>query len=905
MAVLDSLLDRASAKPPTGGALLVRGEPGIGKSALLEAAAGRARDRGMHVLTCVGVAGESHLPFAGLHQLLWPVRRYAERLPSRERDALRNALGLTDAPYPGIFLIGLATLDLLGECARQAPVLVVADDVQYLDYPTCEVLAFLGTRLEADPVVQVAACRDEEGDPGPMGTGCLPELKLGPLNDTSAAALLDAHGQLDPLVRRRVLEEAVGNPLALVELPQALQSISGEADLPTWLPLTARLESAYAARLTALPEASRTALLALALDDGEQLAEALEAASRAAGAPISAADLEPAVAAGLVELGPERARFRHPLIRSAVSQAAGAGRRQQMHGALADVLAAAPERRVWHRAAATVGPDDEVAAELEQAAARAHRDGTASVAVAALSRAAELARPPARKGSLLLRAAEQAHELGRSQTTMRLLDEAASLDLHPGDRIQLLWFREIIAPSSRSGKPPLDAFAELADRMWREGGTDVTLDALVRLAMRAWWYNPDPAAYRRLADVAEATAAAEDDPRLLNILALSDPSGRGAVVLDRLRRCPPGAGDPVRDYVLGLAAQAVGDSERAFMFHEAAGAGLRAHGQLGALGENLLAQAWTAVHLGRLEVAAATADEGGRLLTETRGPFWATGTQLVTAIVAGRRGQAPIAADLAGQAERVIASAGVRHMLAQVQLARGVAALGQGRYDEAYEQLARIFDPLDFVYHARFRTWALADYAVAACLSGHQDAARAVCDELSREAATGGSPLLRAGLAVAAPMVAEDDEAEALFGKALSADLTVWPLHRARLLLAYGSWLRRRQYVVESRTPLRTARDLFDSLGELVGGERARQELDAAGENSGQRVQGALDRLSPQEWQIARLAADGLTNREIGQQLYLSHRTIGNHLYRVFPKLGITSRAELGAALTGRALVSD
>ncbi len=234
-------------------------------------------------------------------------------------------------------------------------------------------------------------------------------------------------------------------------------------------------------------------------------------------------------------------------------------------------------------------------------------------------------------------------------------------------------------------------------------------------------------------------------------------------------------------------------------------------------------------------------------------------------------------------------------LLAQVQLARGTAALGAGHYDEAYEQLAQIFDPHDAAYHPHLRAWALADLAEAAAGGRYQDAARRHHAELIPEAAATGSPLLRASLAVAAPMLAAGDDARALFDAAFHADLAAWPLHRARLQLAYGMWLRRRQQAGDSRAPLRAARDTFDALGADTWAERARRELRAAGERSGQPPPRALDLLAPQELQIARLAAGGLTNREIGQQLYLSHGTVRNHLYRIFPKLGITSRTELAA----------
>jgi ATP/maltotriose-dependent transcriptional regulator MalT len=328
-----------------------------------------------------------------------------------------------------------------------------------------------------------------------------------------------------------------------------------------------------------------------------------------------------------------------------------------------------------------------------------------------------------------------------------------------------------------------------------------------------------------------------------------------------------------------------------------AAAGLRARGWLGLLGPVLLSQGWSALLLGQAGLAGPAAEEAARLLAERGSPLWAACAQLVRAVLAGRRGDTTTATDFASRAERVLLTAGLPPLLAQVQLARGTAALGAGRHDEAYEHLARIFDPQDPAYHPHLRAWALVDLAEAAAAGGgYQDAARRHCTELIAEAAATGSPLLRASLAVAAPMLATGD-AQALFAAASGAGLAAWPLHRARLQLAYGMWLRRRQQAGDSRAPLRAARDTFDALGADAWAERARRELRAAGERSGQPAPRPLDLLAPQDLQIARLAAEGLSNREIGQQLYLSHRTVGNHLYRIFPKLGITSRAELAAVM--------
>jgi DNA-binding CsgD family transcriptional regulator len=880
-----------------GRSLLVLGDPGIGKSALAQVASQRAAGRGMRVMSCAGVPGEAHLSFAGLHQLLRPVLAEAGGLPPGQRDALLTALGTGGrGAAPAMPLVGLAALELLAAGAGRAPVLVVAEDVHWLDSSTCEVLAFVSRRLGADPVGLVGTAREAELEDNPLARAGLAELRLGPLDAAAAAALLDATAALDPVVRERVLEEAAGNPLALVELPVTVGQKDSRGGLNGWIPLTRRLEEAFASRLPGLPAMTRTALLAAALDDGDALGEVLAAASVMAGKPVSVADLGEAVAARLAEVDGQSVRFRHPLMRAAVGEAAGLAARQVMHRALAEVLAGVPDRQVWHRAAASLGPDEEVAAGLEAAADRALRRGAIAERAQALAAAARLSPSSALRGQRLIRAAWAFYDLGRPQAELPLLDEAEPLDLNPGDRLRLAWAREVAGAGTRAGARPLAALADLADQMRQEGDIDQALATLEEVALRCYWSNPDLRTRQRMTAVAEAVPVAGEDPRLLFALALSDPVERGATVLARLALHQPGSGTAYQDLLLGYTAAAVGACEQAVGFHTAAAAGLRARGRLGLLSQVLLSQAWSALLLGQAALAGPAADEAARLLGEEGRPLWAACAQLVQAVLAGRRGDTATAAELAAQAERVLLTGGLPPLLAQVQLARGTAALGAGRYDEAYEQLARIFDPHDPAYHPHLRAWALVDLAEAAVAGRYHDAARRHHAELIPEAAATGSPLLRASLAVAAPMLATGD-AQALFDVALDADLAAWPLHRARLQLAHGMWLRRRPQASDSRAPLRAARDTFDALGADAWAQRARRELRAAGERGSRPAPRALDLLGPQELQIARLAAEGLNNREIGQQLYLSHRTVRNHLYRMFPKLGITSRAELAAVV--------
>src|SRR5580693_401240 len=385
--LLTSLLDGIQ---DGGGAFVLYGEPGIGKSRLLAAAAAGARERGFTVLSAAGVQSEAHLAFAGLHQLVRPLRFRAADLPAAQRAALDAVFGLGQEPAPERFQIAMAVLDLLGEVATDAPLLVLAEDAQWLDRPTTEVLAFVARRLQSDPIVLLAAVR--EGYPSPLVDAGLLQHRIGGLGPAEAMALLDASAQqLSPVVRDRLLSEAAGNPLALIELPIA--AARQEPITLGSLPLTQRLEQAFAARVSDLPEATQLLLLVAAHSDDGRLSDIVDAAGLVAGSTLGLDLFEPAAEPGIVDLDLHSVRFRHPLIRSAVRQSASVLQRRRVHEALAEVLRAEPDRRVWHSAALISGTHEQIANELEEAAGRARRRGALAVAVTALQRAAKLSPP--------------------------------------------------------------------------------------------------------------------------------------------------------------------------------------------------------------------------------------------------------------------------------------------------------------------------------------------------------------------------------------------------------------------------------------------------------------------------------------------------------------------------------
>ncbi|WP_343984511.1 AAA family ATPase [Pseudonocardia aurantiaca] len=878
-----------------GAALIVRGGAGIGKSALLADLVPIAKARGLRVLSTTGVESEARLPFAGLHQLLRPVLDLVERLPGPQRAAMGTALGTGAGSPPDLFLIALAALTLLGDVANGAAVLVVVDDAQWLDPPSAEVLAFVARRLGPEPIAVLVATRD--GARTPLDAAGLDELALTGLDADASAALLDSRAAgLSPAMRARVLAEAAGNPLALVELPVALGALDAEARPPQWLPLTERLEHAFGQRAVALPAATRTLLLVAALDEAGGVAEVVRAATTLLGAGVTADELAPAVSAGLVAITDDRLDFRHPLMRSAIRQAARPTRLQEAHTALADALVDDPDRHIWHHAAASSGPDEAIAAGLDAAATRAVRRGGVEAAVAALERAAQLTPDPSARAARLLRAAELATELGRRDTVAHLLREVAPLELTVSLRARMTWIEDVFDDGIRD---PAEGAVQLADRAEEEavaGEVDLALRLLWAAAQRCFWSELGDGVRRRVAAAADTVPCDPRDPRLLAVLAFAAPIDRGSTVVERLVPLPMPDGDAPAARLLGNAAMAVGAFDVALAVHTAAAAQLRAQGRIGLLARTLLSQANSAVHLGDLPTAIPAAAEATRLAEETSQPNLLALGQAYEAATAALRGHHDDADRLAAAAELAAVPVAARPVLATVQLARGLSALGTGRYSDAFDEFRRLFDRADPAFHLGHRCSAICFVSESAAFAGRQDEVRAIVAEMESEGMRTPSPALQAGLRFARAVLAPDPDAEPLFA-ALLVELAGWPFARSRAQLAYGSWLRRQRRPAESRPLLRAARDTFDALGLVPWGERARQELRASGETSRRRPVDVGDRLTPQELQIARLAAAGLSNREIGERLYLSRRTISTHLYRIFPKLGVSSRADLGAVI--------
>lgn len=894
--------------PGRGGALVIRGEAGIGKSALMSQAAAHARERGLSVLTATGVQSEARFAFAGLHQLLRPFLGALEKLPGPQRRALEMAFGILDVlddRAPDVFLIALGALGVITDAAAKAPLLLMVEDAQWLDGPSCEALGFIGRRLDMDPVILLFGVR--EGVSSPADEVGLPELRLPPLDETAADALLSSRaGDLSPDLRARVLREAAGNPLALIELPKALADRDDALAAPqSPLPLTARLEKTFAARLSDLPAGTQTLLLLAALDDSGETGDLLRAAELMLAHPPGTEGFGPAVAGGLGVVEPGHFRFRHPLMRSAVLQAAAPAERRAGHAALAEVLADRPDRSIWHRAAAADRSAETVAADLAELARRTELRGGGDVAVAALELAATLSDQP-QQGQRLAQAALLALKLGHWDVSVRLARQAQQLSLGAYERTMVAYLLEILG-GSWSGPASIRRFLQVAEDLAAAGDNVRALQALNLVSLRVHFGNPDEQTRQRIVAVAGWVTASRGDPLFLEVLAYADPIHQGREVVERLTTLAPAdITDPNELIAAGGAASAVWADDLALPFLREASEGFRAAGHLQQLTMALTFEAWAYLRRGDIRAAIPAAAEGARMAAETRQPRYVAVAKAALAIAAGERGD-PAAVELAAEAEAVLLPMGANPLLALVELARGRIALAGERFTEAYDHFARIFDADDVAYQPFVRGWALADIVDAAVYAERDlDEVYEFVAEWGTIAAQTHAGHLLVQLSYARAVLADESAAAQRFAAALAGTAS-WPSYRARTQLAYGTWLRRRRRNIESRAPLREAADVFTVLGSTRFADRAQRELRASGETVRRRRPEVWDQLTPQEFQIARLAADGLTNREIGERLFISHRTVGTHLYQLFPKLGVTSRTELRAVLgpTARDRVPD
>ena len=894
--VLDRVLE--GAREGRGGVLAVYGEPGVGKTALLEYSIEAGRN--FRISRTSGVEGEMELAFAALQQLCSPSFDLLEHLPQPQREAVEVALGLSAGRPPNPFLVGLAVLNLLSEAAEEQPLLCLVDDAQWLDSGSARVLAFVARRLLAERIAMVFAAREPlEALDG------FAELQVEPLGHRDARALLDSvlPARLDERVLEQIVAETRGNPLALLELPRGLTpaQLAGGFGLPGALPLSARIEQSFERRLARLPrDARRLLLLAAAEPVGDPAV--LWRAGELLGIPESAVDI--VESDGLLVLGPPVA-FRHPLVRSAVYAAVEPNERREIHRALAEATDPKldPDRRAWHRAQAAAGPDEHVAVELERSATRAQARGGVAAVAAFLERAAALTPEPTHRARRLLAAAAAKRDAGDLEAALGLLGriEAGTLDELGEARIDLL--RAQIASEQRRGDDAGRLFLGAASRLERldpELTRETYLEALggamasdaqvvggpatVAAAARA---GPPATVPPRTVDVlldafairltdgfaAAAPALAQALEHLLTL----DISGDGA---DRWLSL-----SGLRDS--NIVAEEIWDDEAMYLLAARQVQAARDAGALGHLQFALSFLARNHMLAGELTAAALLIDEA-RVIAEATGNPPLVSAPMILAAWRGRESQA---------SELIEASfeEAARQGWTSNNYARCVLYNGLGRHDAALEAACEAMQPDPIGYG----TLLVPELAEAASRAGDRARLETACEWLSERTGAISSAWLTGIDARVRALLSESDVADAHYCESIThLSRTRVRLELARTHLLYGEWLRRERRRIDAREHLRTAFEAFTSMGAEAFARRAERELLATGEHARKRTIDTLGDLTPQEAQISRLAAQGHSNKEIAAQLYISPSTVEYHLHKVFRKFGVKSRTQLAHRLS-------
>jgi DNA-binding CsgD family transcriptional regulator len=896
-AALDHLL--AAVRGGESRVLVLRGEPGVGKSALLDYAIGSAPD--FRVLRAVGIESEMELAFASLQQVCAPVLDHLERIPSPRQEALRVAFGLSAGASADRFLVGVAALGLLSEVAEEQPLICAVDDAQWLDGASAQTLAFVAHRLLAERLAVLFVTRE----PIEALSG-LPELIIDGIRDDEARVLLASciQGPLDERVRERIIAETRGNPLALLELPRGLTpaTLAGGFALPDARPLADRIERSFLRRVRSLPSDSQQLLLVAAAEPVGDVPLLWRAAEQLGIGPDAVA---PAEAVELLELG-ARVRFRHPLVRSAIYRAATPSDRREVHRALAEATdpETDPDRRAWHRAHSAAGLDEAVASELERSAERAQRRGGVAAMAAFLERSAELTPDPARRGARALAAAQAKLDAGAPEVAQALLAtaELAPLDELQHARLERLRGQIVFARKRGRDAPPLllDAakrFEPLDAASAREtyveafgaavfAGREIRAGGVVEAAEAARAAPSGPRPPRQVDILLDGLAKRFTEPyrEALPVLTralegFAERDGRGRDEVRWLWISCPVMPEPLAPELWddetwhGLASRAVSLARNA--------------GALAVLPTALTYRACVHLHAGEFAEAAALIEEADAISEATRSAPLGNGSMMLLAW----RGQ-----DIA--ALRVIES------VVQDAKSRGEGrAIGLAHYATAvlYNSLGRYKDALVAAQHTcayedlGFFGWALVELVEAGVRSDVRDVASDALGQLDERTRACGTDWALGVRARSAALLSEGNAAEALFREAIERlGRSRIAVHLARAHLVYGEWLRRENRRADAREHLRAAHDAFSRMGAEAFADRARRELLATGETARRRVDQMRDVLTPQEAEIARLARDGFSNPDIGARLFISPRTVQYHLHKVFAKLDISSRNQLG-----------
>ncbi|MFE6502780.1 ATP-binding protein [Kitasatospora sp. NPDC057738] len=897
-----------------GRSLVLRGDAGVGRSTLLEHAAGLAADRNHRVIRACGAEAERELPFAGLHQLLHPLLVDLGRLDDVDRAALDVVFGRGGGPSPSVMALGVAVLGLLSRAASRQPLLLVLDDGQWLDGPSTEVCGFVGRRLSVSPVKLLVGLRSDV--PCDFDRAALPPLPVGALSGPASEQLLTLrHPGLDPRIRRLVLDEARGNPLALVELPPQVlrtapalpdgRAAGGRPELPgcAGVPLPRRLRHVYGARIGALGEAVRAELLRGALDGvaaGAVPGRTLRAHYRMTGA-------EAAADSGLLDVDPFSGEFvfRHPLVRSTVVQLATPGERRSAHAVLARVHREDPERRALHLAASTVGPDEAVAAALESAAGSITRRGGAVAAVTWLTRAAELSGSRAERSRRLGDAAFVAGHAGLLDRARQLArcDGASGAGASPASVLVSAYGALHEDGDVRSARRQVLAAIEgIRD----SGGHEPTetLTRLVDLLLTVNRYAADETGWERTHELLASLGDLVPPTSRLCQDAWSDVVRRGAGVRERVERAFAGPDTP-QPWELARLSVAAHHVDALGRFRPHLRRGVERELRTGAATAGL-----TMLHLIMLDQLAAgewdeaerTGERGLELAAAHQHPLFAQQTRAHLGLLAAMRGRADRARELRADVDAWARPRGVGLLTQLADAVGAAAALAAGDYESAYLHATAITPPGSFAPCAQQASRTLLDLVEAALHTGRREEARRHA-LAAREA---GLPDLSPRLALvtygALAMTAADPAEAAEWRRRAEGHPAAgaFPFELARIRLAHGVRLRQARGRKAARSSLTSAAEAFERLGAAGWAERARAELHATGACPPASPAHGAARVAALTWQerrIADLAAGGLTNKEIGLRTRLSPRTVGSHLYRAFPKLGITSRAALRDAL--------
>jgi DNA-binding CsgD family transcriptional regulator len=852
------------------------------------------------MVRAVGVESEMELAFAGLHQLCAALLDRLELLPPPQRDALETAFGLTSGAQPDRFLISLAVLSLLSEAAEDRPLLCLIDDAQWLDRSSGQVLAFVARRLQAESVALVFAVR-ESVEPDELAR--LPELRIHGLSDRHARELLASviGAPLDQGVRARILAEARGNPLALLELPGGLSpaELGGGFGLPAELSLQTRIEASFRRRVEELPDATQRLLLLAAVEPTGEVSLLWRSAA-ALGLSVDA--LDAAVGAGLLELS-GRVTFRHPLLRSAIYQEASTEDRRAAHRALADATDADadPDRRAWHRAQAALGPDDDVADELERSAGRAKARGGVAAAAALLQRAVALTLDPGARARRAVEAAAAKQLAGAPEEALSLLSAAVTgPPLGELDEAMVLRLRGQIALDLRQAGDAVPLLLDAAGRLEAldPGLARRTYLEAIRAASVAGRLGGGMAAVARAArDAPPRPGGPNAVDLLLDGLAVRFTDGYAASAsalkqaLIAVRDEGGRADQDVRwPWIARRVAPDLFDDDT---WHALALRQLQMARDTGALA--VLPLALNLLSLVRCfegELAAAAA-----LLEEADGIADATGTPPIVfgrVLLAGCRGDETPASALieASEAAAIARSEGV--VLTFGEHARALLYNGLGQHAAALEPAQNASERDELM----LSVWALPELVEAAARCGRLDLATGAVERLAQRTRAAGTDLALGIEARARALVCERTLAEELHVEAVDRlGRCRFALDLARAHLLYGEWLRREQRRINAREQLRTAHEMFASMGAEAFAQRARRELLATGETVRAHPPDTGVQLTAQEAQIAHLARDGLSNPAIGARLFISPRTVQYHLHKVFAKLDISSRNELHRAL--------